>query len=56
MDISNNKIKLGAVVLDKIPQLKDLIINDNDFESDPNKFAELQQIIVDLEKKSVKVK
>jgi hypothetical protein len=25
-------------------------------ESDPTKFAELQQIIVDLEKKSVKVK
>lgn len=56
LDISNNKIKLGAVVLDKIPQLKNLILNDNDFESDPAKFAELQQIIVDLEKKSVKVK
>jgi Fe-S-cluster formation regulator IscX/YfhJ len=42
--------------LKRIPGLQKVFLSLNDFESDPAKFAELQQIIVDLEKKSVKVK
>ncbi|MCP9746269.1 leucine-rich repeat domain-containing protein [Lacihabitans sp. CS3-21] len=56
LDISNNKIRSGANHLKQIPRLKKVYLALNDFESDPTKFAELQQIIVDLEKKSVKVK
>jgi Leucine-rich repeat (LRR) protein len=56
LDISNNKITSGAEILKLIPGLKKVYLALNDFESDPTKFAELQQIIVDLEKKSVKVK
>lgn len=56
LDISNNKIRSGADYLKQIPALKKIYLALNDFESDPTKFAELQQIIVDLEKKSVKVK
>ncbi|MCF8325120.1 MAG: hypothetical protein K9I84_09195 [Leadbetterella sp.] len=56
LDISNNKITSGAEILKQIPGLKKVYLALNDFESDPTKFAELQQIIVDLEKKSVKVK
>lgn len=56
LDISYNKIKSGASLLPQIPKLKNVALSFNDFESDPTKFAELQQIIVDLEKKSVSVK
>lgn len=56
LDISNNKITSGAEILKQIPGLKKVFLALNDFESDPAKFAELQQIIVDLEKKLVKVK
>jgi Leucine-rich repeat (LRR) protein len=56
LDISNNKIKSGSEILKQIPGLQKVFLSLNDFESDPVKFAELQQIIVDLEKKSVKVK
>ncbi|MCP9761460.1 leucine-rich repeat domain-containing protein [Lacihabitans soyangensis] len=56
LDISNNKITSGAEVLKQIPDLKKVFLALNDFESDSTKFAELQQIIVDLKKKSVKVK
>jgi hypothetical protein len=43
-------------LLPQITKLKNVALSFNDFESDPTKFAELQQIIVDLEKKSVSVK
>ena len=56
LDISNNKITSGSELLKQIPGLQKVFLSLNDFESDPAKFAELQQIIVDLEKKSVKVK
>ncbi len=56
LDISNNKITSGAEILKQIPSLKKVFLALNDFESDSTKFAELQQIIVDLEKKSVSVK
>lgn len=56
LDLANNKMISGSEVLKQIPNLKNLNVIRNDFESDPTKFAELQQIIVDLEKKSVKVK
>ena len=56
LDISNNKITSGSKILKRIPGLQKVFLSLNDFESDPAKFAELQQIIVDLEKKSVKVK
>ncbi|MCP9754247.1 hypothetical protein EGI26_03595 [Lacihabitans sp. CCS-44] len=56
LDISNNRIKSGAGVLSQVTKLKNVALSANDFESDPTKFAELQQIIVDLEKKSVSVK
>ena len=56
LDISNNRIKAGAEVLLKLLVLKKVFLALNDFESEPTKFAELQQIIVDLEKKSVIVK
>jgi Leucine-rich repeat (LRR) protein len=56
LDISNNKITSGSEILKQIPGLQKVFLSLNDFESDPAKFAELQQIIVDLEKKSVKVK
>ena len=56
LDISNNKMQLNAKDLLDIKALKSVYLFNNDFDEDPTKFAELQQIIVDLKKKSVKVK
>lgn len=56
LDISNNKMKDLASELLQLNALKSVFLYNNDFEEDPKKFEELKQIIVDLEKKSVKVK
>ncbi|MCP9767028.1 leucine-rich repeat domain-containing protein [Lacihabitans sp. LS3-19] len=56
LDISNNKIKSGAEILQGMKSLEKVYLALNNFDEDPKKFAELQQIIVDLEKKSVVVK
>jgi Leucine-rich repeat (LRR) protein len=56
LDISNNKMKDLASELLHLNALKSVFLYNNDFEEDPIKFEELKQIIVDLKKKSVKVK
>ncbi len=56
LDISNNKMKDLASELLQLNALKSVYLYNNDFEEDPIKFEELKQIIVDLKKKSVKVK
>jgi len=56
LDISNNKMNGGSEVLRSMKSLKKVYLALNNFDEEPKKFAELQQIIVDLEKKSVIVK